>query len=59
MTMNMNAIWKGISIGAAIGSAAFMVMKTTGNKKKHIRKDAVKTLKSAKNLMDDISSIVM
>ncbi|MBR4319851.1 MAG: hypothetical protein IKP69_07355 [Oscillospiraceae bacterium] len=57
--MNMNAIWKGVYIGAAIGSAAFMVMKTTGNKKKNIRKDAVKTLKSAKNLMDDISSVVM
>ncbi len=57
--MNMNAIWKGVSIGAAVGSAAFMVMKTTGSKKKNIRKDAARTLKSAKNLMDDISSIVM
>lgn len=57
--MNMNAIWKGVSIGAAIGSAAFMLVKTTENKKSHIRRDAAKTLKSAKNLVDDISSIVM
>jgi len=57
--MNLNAIWKGVSIGAAIGSAAFMLIKTTENKKRNIRRDASKTLKSAKNLMDDISSIVM
>ena len=57
--MNLNAIWKGISVGAAIGSAAFMLVKTTENKKKHIKRDAVKTMKSAKSLMDDISSIIM
>lgn len=57
--MNLTAIWKGISIGAAVGSAAFMLVKTTESKKKNIRRDAAKTLKSAKNLMDDISSIVM
>ncbi len=57
--MNLNAIWKGVSIGAAIGSAAFMLVKTTENKKKHIKRDAVKTMKSAKSLMDDISSIIM
>ncbi|MBR1528458.1 MAG: hypothetical protein IJ642_04045 [Oscillospiraceae bacterium] len=57
--MNLNAVWKGVSIGAAIGSAAFMLVKTTENKKRNIRRDASKTLKSAKNLMDDISSIVM
>ena len=57
--MNKNAIWKGISIGTAVGSATFMLMKTTGNRKKHIRKNAVKTLKSVKNLIDDISSVVM
>ena len=57
--MNLNAIWKGVSIGAAVGSAAFMLVKTTENKKKHIKRDAVKTMKSAKSLMDDISSIIM
>ena len=57
--MNLNAIWKGLSVGAAIGSAAFMLVKTTESKKKNIRRDAARTLKSAKNLMDDISSIVM
>ena len=57
--MNLNAVWKGVSIGAAIGSAAFMLVKTTENNKRNIRRDASKTLKSAKNLMDDISSIVM
>lgn len=57
--MNSNTIWKGISAGAAIGSAAFMLVKTTQNKKKHIRRDAVRTMKSAKSLMDDISSVIM
>lgn len=57
--MNLNAIWKGVSLGAAVGSACFMLVKTTENKKKHIRKDAAKTLKSAKSLIDDISSIMM
>ncbi|MBR1554646.1 MAG: hypothetical protein IJ644_04550 [Oscillospiraceae bacterium] len=57
--MNLNAIWKGISVGAAIGSAAFMLVKTTENKKKHIKRDAVRTMKSAKSLMDDISSVIM
>ena len=57
--MNLNAVWKGVSIGAAIGSAAFMLVKSTENNKKNIRRDAAKTIKSAKSLMDDISSIVM
>lgn len=57
--MNLNAIWKGISVGAAIGSAAFMLVKTTENKKKHIKRDAVRTMKSAKSLIDDISSVIM
>ena len=57
--MNFNAILKGISAGAAIGSAAFMLVKTTENKKKHIKRDAVRTMKSAKSLMDDISSVIM
>ncbi len=57
--MNMNAIWKGLSIGATVGSAVFMLVKATETKKRNIRRDASKTLKSAKNLVEDISSVVM
>ncbi len=57
--MNLNAIWKGVSIGAAVGSACFMLVKSTETRKHNIKRHAAKTMKSAKNLMDDITSIMM
>jgi len=57
--MNLNAIWKGVSVGAAIGSAAFMLVKSTETRKHNIKRDAARTVKSARHLMDDITSIIM
>lgn len=54
--MNLNAVWKGLSVGAAVGSMAFMAVKTMETKKHNLRRDASRTLKSAKSLLEDVTS---
>ena len=56
--MNMNAMIKSISIGASVGTAAFMAFSAADKKKHSIKRNAGKMLKAAGNVLDDITSVI-
>lgn len=56
--MNMKAIWKGISVGTTVGTAAFMLVHSTDRKKRSIKRHAGKMLRAAGNVLDDLTSVV-
>ena len=56
--MSLNAMVKGISIGASVGTACFMLFNATEKKKRSIKRDAGKMLKAAGTVLDDITSMV-
>ncbi len=57
--MDMRAIVKGASAGAAAGIAVYALMSAAPSKKMSIKKDAGKTIKAAANLIDDVKSLIM
>ncbi len=56
--MNMKAIWKGISVGATVGTAAFMLVRSTDRKKRSIKRHAGKMLRAAGDVLDDFTSVM-
>lgn len=56
--MNGNALLKSISIGASVGTAAFMMFSAADKKKHSIKRNAGKMLKAAGNVFDEITSVM-
>ena len=56
--MNGNALIKSISLGASVGTAAFMVFSAADKKKHSIKRNAGKMLKAAGNVFDEITSVM-
>ena len=56
--MNFSTILKGISVGATVGTAAFMLVNSAGRKKNSIKRHAGKMLRAAGDVLDDITSVV-
>lgn len=57
--MNFSAIVKGISIGATVGTACFLVANTSERKRHSMKRHAGKALKAAGTLLEDITSAMM
>ena len=55
--MDMKAIVKGMTAGAAVGLACYAMSSASPMKKHSITRDAAKTMKAAENLIQDITSV--
>ncbi len=56
--MNLEAMVKGISVGAAVGTAWYLVAKASDRKRHNMKRHAGKALKAAGCVLDDITSLV-
>ena len=55
--MDMKAIVKGMTAGAAVGLAYYAMTSASPNKKRSIKRDAAKTMKAAESLIQDMTSV--
>lgn len=53
--MSWNAMWKGISVGASVGTACFMLMNSHDKKKRSLKRKAGKMLKIAGEALGDLT----
>ena len=53
--MSWNAIWKGVSVGASVGTACFMLMNSHDKKKRSLKRKAGKMLKIAGDALGDLT----
>ncbi|MCR5718813.1 MAG: hypothetical protein K6F80_07255 [Oscillospiraceae bacterium] len=53
--MSWNAIVKGISVGASVGAACFMLINTRDRKKRSLKRKAGKMLKAAGDALSDMT----
>ena len=56
--MSWNAMLKGISVGASVGAAAFMLVSSKDRKKRSLKRKAGKMLKAAGDALSDITDIL-
>ncbi|MBR7040041.1 MAG: hypothetical protein IKI21_12475 [Oscillospiraceae bacterium] len=56
--MDMSTIWKGISVGASVGTAAFLLVNSSGKRRSGLKRHAGKMLRAAGDVLDDITSAV-
>lgn len=56
--MSWNAWMKGISVGASVGAAAFMLVSSKDRKKRSLKRKAGKMLKAAGDALSDITDIL-
>ena len=56
--MSMKAIVKGISVGATVGTACFMLVRSGERKKRSIKRHAGKMLRAAGAVLDDFTSVM-
>ncbi len=56
--MNMKAIVKGISVGATVGTACFMLFRSTDKKKRSIKRHAGQMMRAAGAVLDDFTSVM-
>ena len=56
--MSWNAWMKGISVGASVGAAAFMLVSSKDRKKRSIKRKAGKMLKAAGDALSDMTDIL-
>ena len=56
--MSWNAIWKGISVGASVGTACFMLMNSHDKKKRSLKRKAGKMLKIAGDALGDLTDAI-
>ncbi len=54
----MKAIVKGISVGATVGTACFMLVRSGERKKRSIKRHAGKMLRAAGAVLDDFTSVM-
>ena len=57
--MNMKSLAKGAAAGAVVGFACYALSNARPMKKMSIKRDAGKTLRAARALLDDIKSVIM
>jgi hypothetical protein len=57
--MNINAIVKGVTVGAAVGTGWYVFSKASDRKKHSMKRHAGKALKAAGCVLEDITSLVM
>ncbi len=55
MDVSWNAIVKGISVGASVGAACFMLINTRDRKKRSLKRKAGKMLKAAGDALSDMT----
>ena len=55
--MDMKAIVKGMTAGAAVGLAYYAMSSASPMKKRSIKRDAAKTMRAAEGLIQDITSV--
>lgn len=55
--MDMKAVIKGMTAGAAVGLACYAVSSASPLKKRSIKRDAAKTMRAAESLIQDITSV--
>ena len=56
--MSWNTMIKGLSVGASVGEAAFMLINSTNMKKRSIKRKAGKMLKVAGDALSDMTDIL-
>ena len=56
--MSWNAWMKGISVGASVGAAAFMLVSSKDRKKRSLKRKAGKMLKAADDALSDMTDIL-
>ncbi|MBR2085626.1 MAG: hypothetical protein IJ906_00555 [Oscillospiraceae bacterium] len=56
--MSWNAWMKGISVGASVGAAAFMLVSSKDRKKRSLKRKAGKMLKAAGDALSDMTDIL-
>ena len=53
--MSWNAMVKGISVGASVGTACFLLMNSKDRKKRSLKRKAGKMLKAAGDALSDMT----
>ena len=56
--MTLKSIISGVTVGAAVGGACYMMSKATSKQKHDIKKNAGKAMKAAGCVLDDITSLM-
>ncbi|MCD7959715.1 MAG: hypothetical protein LUF89_09665 [Ruminococcus sp.] len=56
--MSIKTAISGITVGAAVGGACYMMSKATSKQKHDIKKNAGKAIKAAGCVLDDISALI-
>lgn len=57
MNQFMNAVVKGVAVGAAVGTAAYM-MKPKHSRSKIIKRNATKAVKTLGNVMENVAYMI-
>jgi acetyl-CoA acetyltransferase len=56
--MSWNAMMKGISVGASVGAACFMLISSKDRKKRSLKRKAGRMLKSAGDALSEMTDIL-
>ncbi len=56
--MGLNAMIKGISVGASVGTACFMLLNSKDKKKRSLKRKAGKMLKAAGDALNDMTDVL-
>ncbi|MBQ4464378.1 MAG: hypothetical protein II916_00230 [Oscillospiraceae bacterium] len=56
--MSLNAMIKGISVGASVGTACFMLLNSKDKKKRSLKRKAGKMLKAAGDALNDMTDVL-
>jgi hypothetical protein len=56
--MTIRSVVRGVTVGAAVGTACYMLSKATSRQKHDIRKNAGKAIKAAGCVLDDLTSLI-
>jgi hypothetical protein len=56
--MTIRSVVRGVTVGAAVGTACYMLSKATSRQKHDIRKNAGKAIKAAGCVLDNLTSLI-
>ncbi|MCI5845583.1 MAG: hypothetical protein MRZ94_07360 [Oscillospiraceae bacterium] len=57
--MRVKSIVRGLTVGAVVGTACYMLSKASSRQKHDIRKNTTKAIKAAGCVLDDITSLIL
>ena len=57
--MRMKTIVRGVTLGATVGTACYLMSKATSKQKHDIRKNTGQAIKAAGCVLDDITSLIL